>query len=176
MAGLVFGLVSALSANAEGEQTNFHSFTAPALEGGLLALEQFEGKAVLVVNTASLCGFTPQYSALQNLHETYEDQGFAVLAVPSNSFRQELSSSEDVAEFCDVQFGLTFPMTDILPVTGRNAHDLFQWLADEGARPRWNFHKFLIAADGSLVRDWPSQVSPDNPRLRGTIEAHLPSG
>lgn len=150
------------------------SVTVDTIEGQPLDLAEYAGKTVLVVNTASRCGFTPQYEALQALQDSYGDRGFTVLAVPSNSFRQELSSSEEVAEFCEVHFGTTFPMTDIAPVLGRNAHPVFAWLADQGVRPRWNFHKALIAPDGSVVKDWPSQIKPDSPSVTSAIEANLP--
>lgn len=177
IAAVVLGVGVAWSVTASAQDSaSFHSLEATSLEGAPLPMEAFAGKAVLVVNTASLCGFTPQYSGLQALHEHYAPQGLVVLGVPSNSFRQELESSEDVAEFCEVQFGLTFPMTDIAPVTGRSAHPVFAWLADQGARPRWNFHKFLIGPDGAFIRDWPSHIAPDNAALRRVIEANLPSG
>lgn len=143
------------------------------LDGQALDLSSFAGRSVLVVNTASLCGFTPQYEELQALQERYPPDEFTVLAVPSNSFRQELSSGEEVEAFCEVHFGITFPMTEIAPVIGRNAHPIYRWLAEHGVRPRWNFHKALVSPDGQVIADWPSQISPAHPSVIAAIEEHL---
>ena len=145
------------------------------LEGTETNLTAFAGQAVLLVNTASLCGYTPQYEGLQALHDRFHDLGFTVLAVPSNSFQQELGSDTEVAAFCDVQFGLTFPMTQITDVRGRSAHPLYQWLRSEGVRPRWNFHKALIGPTGEVIAQWPSHIPPEHPALLRAIESALPS-
>lgn len=146
----------------------------PSIDGGMIALDALKGRPILVVNTASRCGFTNQLAGLQMLHETYGEAGLFVLAVPSNDFRQELKDAESVKEFCDINYGLTLPMTDITPVRGRKAHPLYKWLAQaHGVRPRWNFHKVLIGADRSAVKDWPAAVRPDAPRLLQAIEQSL---
>lgn len=150
-------------------------FTFPSIDGGTIDLADFAGRPVLVSNTASLCAFTPQYDALQALHDRYRDRGLVVLAVPSDSFRQELGSAEAVREFCELTFGLDLPMTDITEVRGRGAHPFYRWLADtHGVAPAWNFAKVLIGPDGGYVADWGPTVSPTAPEITARIEALLP--
>ena len=152
-----------------------HGFTFTGLDGTPLDLEQWRGQPVLVVNTASLCGFTRQYGDMQRLHETYADQGLVVLAVPSDDFHQELASNEDVADFCRVQTRLTFPITQITAVTGPEAHPFFQWLAREhGHVPRWNFNKTLIGPDGGVLGFWGSGTRPTARAITRQIRAALP--
>ena len=147
--------------------------TFASIDGGSLAIEDWIGQPILVVNTASRCGFTQQYDDLQTLYETYQDRGLVVLAVPSDDFRQELSSNEDVKDFCEVNFGLTIPMTEISSVRGRDAHPLYQSLRQAGFEPRWNFYKALIGPDGTLVEGWGSTTSPLAPKVTRRIEALL---
>lgn len=143
------------------------------LAGDRLALEDWRGRAVLVTNTASLCGFTPQYADLQALADRYGDR-LVVLAVPSDDFNQELGSNAEVAEFCETVFGLTIPMTVITPVRGADAHPFYRWLAQaHGIVPQWNFHKVLIGPDGAVLGDWPSSVRPTDRAIRRAIEAAL---
>ena len=123
--------------------TQVASFEFESIDGGKIDLSEFQGKPVLIVNTASRCGFTGQLEGMQKLHETYGPKGLVVLAVPSNDFRQELKSGEDVKEFCEVTYGLTLPMTDITSVKGDKAHPFYKWLQREhGFTPRWNFYLF----------------------------------
>lgn len=150
------------------------AFEFEAIEGGIIDLDALRGRAVLVVNTASRCGFTDQYEGLQALHETYGDRGLTVIAVPSDDFRQELDSSAEVAEFCEVTYGLTLPMTVITPVKGRDAHPFYAWLADQGATPRWNFNKALLDTEGRLVAFEGSNTRPRAPRMTRAIESVLP--
>lgn len=151
------------------------AFEFDALEGGTIDLDDLRGRAVLVVNTASLCGFTDQYGALQTLHETYADAGLTVIGVPSDDFRQELGSEEEVAEFCEANYGLTIPLTTITRVRGPQAHPFYRWLADaHGEVPDWNFNKALIDASGSLVAFEGAGTRPGSPRMIRAIEAVLP--
>ena len=144
------------------------------LDGTRIDLDAKRGQPVLVVNTASLCGFTRQYAELQELHERYGPRGLVVLAVPSDDFRQELGSNDEVAEFCEVQFGLTIPIARITPVLGPDAHPFYRWLADEhGLRPRWNFNKALIGPDGTLVDFWGAATHPTARPIRRAIESAL---
>ena len=145
----------------------------PSIDGGTLAIEDWRGKPVLVVNTASLCGFTPQYEELQALHDAYAEDGLVVLAVPSNDFRQELASAEEVKDFCEVNFDLTIPMTDITTVVGRDAHPFYAALHDKGFVPRWNFNKVLIGPDGELVDSWGALTKPTSRKITRRIEAIL---
>lgn len=151
------------------------AFEFDALEGGAIDLDALKGRAVLVVNTASLCGFTDQYTGLQTLHETYGDAGLTVIGVPSDDFRQELGSEEDVAEFCEVNYGLTIPLTTITPVTGDRAHPFYAWLAEShGAQPTWNFNKALLDPTGALVAFEGAGTRPGSPKMIRAIEAVLP--
>ena len=148
-----------------------------SIDGGTLSLSDWAGQPVLVVNTASRCGFTPQYDGLQALYDRYRDRGLVILAVPSNDFRQELASDEDVKEFCEVNFALDIPMTTITPVLGSGAHPFYRWLAEaEGWAPRWNFNKVLLAPDGSVAGTWGSTTRPQSQALTRKIEALLPPG
>ena len=129
------------------------TFRFESIDGGSYDLADWRGRPVLVVNTASLCGYTPQYDELQALHEEYGPRGLVVLAVPSDDFRQELSSDEAVAEFCEVNFNLTLPMTTITSVRGSGAHPFYRWLRDtHGFEPGWNFNKVLLDGEGQLVQ------------------------
>lgn len=144
------------------------------IDGGTLALDQWTGQPVLVVNTASQCGFTDQYADLQKLYDTYRDRGLVVLAVPSDDFNQELASNEEVKEFCEIQFGLDLPMTGITPVKGEAAHPFYRSLRrDEGFVPRWNFNKVLLSPDGEVVATFGSTARPMSATITRQIEALL---
>lgn len=145
-----------------------------SIDGGTLALEDWKGQPVLVVNTASRCGFTKQYDGLQKLYDRYRDAGLVVLAVPSNDFRQELSTDEEVKSFCEVQFGLDIPMTSITHVKGTKAHPFYASLkAEAGFEPKWNFNKVLIGPDGALVATYDSRTRPLSGKITRDIEALL---
>jgi glutathione peroxidase len=174
------GLVSAQPIPAAMAKMNSaFDFDFRSLEGGDLALDQYRGKTVLVVNVASECGFTPQYRGLQKLWQDYRDRGLVILGVPSNDFgAQEPGSATEIQQFCELNYGVDFPLTEKVAVTGAGAHPLYKWfefkLGDDG-RPRWNFHKYLIAPDGQVVGGFSSRVAPDDAKLIKAIEAHLPA-
>ena len=131
----------------------------------------YSGKVVLVVNTASKCGNTPQYEGLEKLYQEYEDAGLVVLGFPSNDFAQEKSSNQDIAEFCENTFGVKFPMLAASSVKGPQANPFFKHLIAQGATPpRWNFYKYLIGKDGKVVASYGSTTSPQDPRLIRQIE------
>lgn len=145
-----------------------------SIDGGTVSVADFAGRPVLVANTASMCGYTPQYEGLQDLYDTYRARGLVVLAVPSDDFRQELSSAEEVKEFCAVNFGLDLPMTDITHVKGPDAHPFFAWVKEQtGFVPKWNFNKVLIDGQGRVAGTWPSGVEPMSSDIRGAVEAAL---
>jgi len=151
------------------------------LQGKPLELGQFRDSAVLVVNVASRCGLTPQYTALEALHERYADRGFSVLGVPCNQFAgQEPGTAEEIAEFCSTTYGVTFPMTEKVEVNGDGRHPLYQELVDtpdaEGYAGdiRWNFEKFLVGPDGTVRARFSPPTSPDAPDVAAAIEAALP--
>lgn len=136
---------------------------------------QFGGQPLLVVNTASHCGFTRQFEGLQTLYSDYHERGLNVLGVPSNDFRQEARDEEKTASVCYLDYGVTFTMTSPQRVRGRAAHPLFRYLAEEsGSAPRWNFYKYLLDADGNVVDVFSSRVAPDDARLIEAIERVLP--
>jgi len=152
-----------------------HEFEFQSIDGEQLPMLQFKGKAVLVVNTASFCGYTPQYEGLQSLWESYKDQGLIVLGVPSNDFgRQEPGSNSEIKDFCQTNFSVNFPMTSKQRVKGNDAHPFFRWASDEKGAPRWNFHKYLLAPDGSLINAYSSRIEPMSPKIRSAIEGVLP--
>jgi glutathione peroxidase len=157
--------------------TNAHSFSFKSIEGKPLKMADFKGKAVLVVNTASKCGLTPQYKGLEALWKSYKDKGLVVLGVPSNDFgAQEPGTEAEVKEFCEVRYGVDFPLTSKEHVIGGSAHPMYQWIAKElgeASVPRWNFHKYLIAKDGSIVGVFGSRVEPDAAELKQAIDTAL---
>lgn len=157
------------TAQAEGIAGRFTS-----IDGGTIALENWRGQPILVVNTASRCAYTNQYDGLQALYDRYKSRGLVVLAVPSDDFRQELGSSDEVKEFCEMNFDLTLPMTQITPVRGGNAHPFFKAVeAGTGFVPRWNFNKILIGPDGQVVQTWGSGTRPNSRAITRRIEAFL---
>ncbi len=144
------------------------------IDGGTFALADFSGQPVLVVNTASQCGFTGQYAGLQKLYDTYRDQGLVVVAIPSDDFNQELSDNEKVKEFCEVQFGLDLPMAGITHIKGKSAHPFYASLRDKiGFAPAWNFNKVLISPEGEVVKTWGSSARPMSSTITNQIEALL---
>jgi len=138
------------------------------------SLCQYAGKVVLVVNTASYCGFTGQYKGLEELYARYKDKGLVVLGFPSNDFAQEKGSNKEIADFCENTFGVKFPMFAKSSVKGPEASPLYQQLAQlSGTAPRWNFHKYLLGRDGKLVDNYSSLTGPDNKGLVRAIEQQL---
>lgn len=155
-----------------------HSFKFKGIDGGDLALSNYQGRPVLVVNTASECGFTPQYADLQELWRRYRDRGLMVLGVPSNDFgAQEPASEPEIKTFCEARFQVDFPLTAKQKVIGGDAHPFYRWVVEEfgeTAAPRWNFHKYLIGPDGELSNLWPSKVGPLDPEVVRAVEELLP--
>ncbi|MBK1667888.1 glutathione peroxidase [Rhodovibrio sodomensis] len=166
-------------AAADGAAASAHAFSFTSIAGAELDLSRYAGQPILLVNTASRCGYTDQYADLETLWDRYRDQGLVVIAVPSNDFRQELGSEQAVKQFCEATFDISFPMTGISHVSGQDAHPLYQWLGRKlGAqgRPRWNFHKVLIDPRGQPVGGWRSGVRPTDDAIVSRIERLLPSG
>ena len=158
-------------------QHNAHSFNFTSITGQDFPLSAYHGQVLLIVNTASRCGFTPQYDGLQALYERYQGQGLTVIGVPSDDFgKQELANEAAIAEFCEVNFNIEFPLMAKTSVKGASAHPFYQWAGEQTGmvgRPRWNFHKFLIGRDGEIA-DWFSSVtSPDSAKLTKAVEAAL---
>ena len=151
----------------------FYDFNIESINGELINFKEYKNKAVLVVNTASYCGFTNQYQELQELWDNYKSKGLVVLGVPSNSFNQEKKNNDEVKEFCEVNFNINFPLTTITEVKGDNAHDLFKWAKNnhgKSAIPKWNFHKILINKEGKVEDTFTSFTNPMSKKLVGKIE------
>lgn len=144
------------------------------IDGGTLKLSDWAGQPVLVVNTASHCGFSNQYTDLQALYDRYRDQGLVVLAVPSDDFNQELDSNSEVKDYCELTYGIDLPMTGITSVKGASAHPFYASLkAEEGFTPSWNFNKVLLSPQGEVVATYPSQIKPSSARIISQVEALL---
>jgi glutathione peroxidase len=163
-----------LIAAAPARQTG-HDFRFEAIEGGEINLADWRGKPMLVVNTASFCGFAKQFEALQALHERYGPRGLLVLGVPSNDFNQENADRNAIKDFCESTWGVQFPMTAPVHVKGAAAHPFFAWAAAQpgGAVPRWNFFKFLVGRNGRLLHAFPSATEPDSASMRQALGAAL---
>jgi glutathione peroxidase len=156
---------------------NAHQFTLTRIDGRPMPMSQFRGKVVLLVNTASMCGFTPQYEGLQKLHSAMAPRGFTVIGVPSGDFGgQEHGDNARIKEFCETTFGINFPMSEKSVVKGEDAIPIYRWARANLAannEPRWNFHKFLIGKDGRIIAGFGSRTTPDDPALRAAIERAL---
>jgi glutathione peroxidase len=157
---------------------NAHHFEFTSIDDEKLPLDAWRGQPVLVVNTASYCGYTPQYRDLEALWRRYRDRGLIVLGVPSNDFgQQEPGSAAEIKQFCETNYNVDFPLAQKCRVIGGEAHPFYRWIAEslgEAGVPRWNFHKYLIAPDGELAGVWPTSVSPADPRITGEIDKLLP--
>lgn len=158
---------------------NLFEYNFKSLQGLPMSMDRFRNQPVLIANTASECGYTPQYAKLQQLHNDYGQSGLVVIGIPSNDFgEQEPGDEEQIAEFCSANYGVTFPMTAKYPVTGIGAHPLFRDLSQEfgpDITPRWNFHKYLFDRKGQLVEHWPSKVEPDDEAVTHVITRNLQS-
>ena len=155
---------------------SFHDFSIESISGGDIVLADYKDKVVLLVNTASQCGFTPQYAGLQKIYDRYKDDGFVVLGVPSDDFNQELSNDDDVKKFCEIRYGVNFPLTSIQKIKGESAHPLYKWISGNTSvigQPRWNFHKYLISKEGQIVNWFSSMTSPTSDGLLKQIEQAL---
>ena len=154
----------------------FYDFKINSISGEVIDLNDFKDKPVLVVNTASYCGFTKQYEDMQELWERYQDKGLIVLGIPSNSFNQEKKNNGDVKEFCEVNFNINFPLTEITNVKGDDAHDIYKWAKEnfgKSAVPKWNFYKILINKEGKIEDTYASLVNPTSKKIINKVESLL---
>ena len=160
-------LVAAALFVSPAQAQNMPDFTFDSLDGGVLYFSDFTGQTLLIVNTASFCGFTPQYEALQALDDARPD--VTVIGLPTDDFgQQEHDTNAQVAAFCELTYGITFPMSEIVTTRGPAAHPFFAWARDTGgaaAQPRWNFHKWVISADGTLVASFGASATPDSAQI-----------
>ena len=164
------------NSSAENYEKVFYDFKIESISGETIDFNKYKNKVVLIVNTASYCGFTKQYSELQELWDQYRSKGLIVFGVPSNSFNQEKKNDEDVKKFCEVNFNISFPLSSITEVKGQNVHELFKWAADnygKSAIPKWNFHKILINKEGKVENTYSSFTKPLSNKIITKIESIL---
>ena len=157
-------------------EKKFHDLSIESISGETINFSDYKNKVVLIVNTASYCGFTKQYDELQELWDLYKTKGLIVLGVPSNSFNQEKKNNAEVKEFCDVNFNISFPLTAITEVKGEKTHELFKWAKDnhgKSAIPKWNFHKILINKEGKVEDTFASFTNPMSKKILKKIEKIL---
>ena len=154
---------------------SFYALSTSRLNGQPVDLKEYAGKVALVVNTASKCGFTPQYKGLQELYTDLSPRGFVILGFPSNDFGgQEPGTAEEIKSFCELNYKVTFPMfTKVVTKAGPDQSPIYTWLGQSGNLPQWNFSKYVIGKDGHIVAFFPSKVTPDAPELRAAIESAL---
>ena len=156
---------------------NLYKFTLKTIDGKPMPMAQYKGKVVLLVNTASMCGFTPQYEGLQQLHDSYKAKGFTVVGVPSGDFGgQELGTNSEVKQFCESKFGIKFPMAEKSVVKGPKAIPVYKWAAatlGDASTPQWNFHKYLVGKDGKLIAAFGSRTTPLSPEVTGAVTKAL---
>ena len=170
LALIMFFFKSSVTANYE---KVFFDLKIEDISGEIIELNKYKNKVILLVNTASYCGFTKQYDELQTLWELYEPKGLIVIGVPSNSFNQEKTNNSEVKEFCEVNFNITFPLTSITEVKGEKAHEIFKWAKDnygKSAIPKWNFHKILINKEGKVEDTFSSLTKPLSKKIINKIE------
>ncbi len=174
---LVSLMLAALAGPASAQQCPAllqHELPKLRSKGTIDLCEAFKGKALVVVNTASFCGFAPQFKGLEALYQRYKDEGLVVLGVPSDDFFQESDDETETAKVCYVNYGVTFPMTQTQPVRGSDATPLFKELAEQaGGAPRWNFYKYVVDRDGKVVDYFSSKVKPDDPELISAVRKAL---
>lgn len=159
---------------------NIYDFTMDDIAGNPVALKDFAGKVVMIVNTASKCGFTYQYDGLEELYQTYKDQGLVILGFPANDFlSQEPGTNEEIAEFCRINYGVTFPLFSKISVKGKNIHPLYEYLTSKETNPEfsgkitWNFNKFLISREGQIINRFSSKQKPLSDKIVEAIEEAL---
>ena len=150
-----------------------YNFKFNGIDGNQINLADYQNKVLVVVNVASRCGFTPQYSDLQKVWEDYKDKNVIIIGVPTNNFKQEPGSNKEIKDFCETNFNINFPMTEKIDVIGKNAHPFFKWARENygnGAIPKWNFHKIIVGKDGKVANTFSSITRPSSEKFRKAIE------
>ncbi len=168
--------VQEINATEQVKQSIYNeNFTFQSIDGGKIELLDFKGNAILISNTASFCGFTNQYKEFQELYDKYGSKGLTLIAIPSDDFMQEYDNNEEVKDFCETNFGITFPISEITKVIGKDAHPFYKWLdASMGYKPRWNFNKILISPEGKVEKFFGSTSKPNSEKFQKSIEDLLP--
>ena len=165
---IMYSIINGTSAK---ENESLYDFSFKDIDGNQVNLEKFTGKPILIVNTASRCGFTPQYANLQNLFLEYKDTDLTIIATTSNSFAQEYNDIEDIKKICLVNYGVGFVTSSPMNVKGDDAHPIYNWINEKyNESPRWNFFKFLFNRNGKLVETWSSITKPDSPKITKKID------
>ena len=165
---IMLNLKNTLLAN---ETVNLYDFSFEDIDGNQVNLENFDGKPILIVNTASRCGFTPQYADLQNLFLNYKNSDLTIIATTSNSFNQEYLDTEDIKQICLVNYGVGFVTSSPMDVKGSNAHPIYAWIEKEyNEKPKWNFYKYLYDRNGQLIKSWSSMTKPDSSKITNQID------
>ena len=168
---LMFSFFSKVMA---GSNSTAYNYEFNSIDGDLIKLSQYKGKVIVVVNVASRCGYTPQYEDLQTLWSEYKSKDLVVLGVPTNNFRQEPGNNKEIKNFCETNFGITFPMTEKINVIGNNSHPFYKWARKDygiGAIPKWNFHKIIIGKDGKVAETFSSITKPSSKKFIKVIES-----
>jgi len=176
----LLGCIFLLGASVMAADKNVYEFTLNSIDGQAAPLAAYKGKVVMLVNVASRCGFTPQYSALETVYEKYKDRGFVIVGIPANNFAgQEPGSNQEIKTFCTTKYHVSFPMMSKVSVKGNDKDPLYQFLTDKSANPqtggdiKWNFTKFLIGPDGRVITRFEPDVTPDAPQVTAAIEKAL---
>ena len=174
---IIFNLLNFNIIGNSMENKTFYDFELELITGETISLDKYEGKAILLVNVASKCGFTKQYTDLQNLWQKYREKNLIVLGVPSNQFgSQEPGSNDEIKDFCEINFNINFPMSSKYDVKGENAHNIYKWAKDtygKSAVPKWNFHKILINKEGKIQATYSSLTNPTSKKITNEIEKIL---
>ena len=171
----MFSFFSKVTAETNGTA---YDFEFNSIDGDLIKLSQYKDKVIVVVNVASRCGYTPQYEDLQRLWTEYKSRNLVVLGIPTNNFRQEPGNNKEIKDFCETNFGITFPMTEKTNVIGGNSHPFYKWARKDygiGAIPKWNFHKIIIGKDGKVAETFTSITNPSSKRFINFIEDQIKS-
>ena len=170
---LMFSFFNKASANYN---NLVYDYEFTSIDGDIIKLSDYKNKVVVIVNVASRCGYTPQYEDLQSLWSMYKEQGLVIIGVPTNNFRQEPGSNKEIKDFCETNFGISFPMTEKVDVLGKNAHPFYKWAKDNhgvSAIPKWNFHKIIIGRNGKVADTFASFTKPNSKKFLKVIEDQI---
>ena len=170
---IIFMIFSFLNSAKSYQGKSIYDFNFKGINGEAIQMEEFKNNVIIVVNVASRCGYTPQYEDLQELWSQYKSKNLVVLGIPTNNFRQEPGNNKEIKDFCETNFGITFPMTEKINVIGNNSHPFYKWARKDygiGAIPKWNFHKIVIGKNGKVAETFSSITKPSSKKFKKTIE------
>ena len=170
---IVLCMIGFFTSSSAENNKNAYDFQFTGIDGSLINLNDYKNKVIVVVNVASRCGYTPQYENLQSLWSEYQNKNLVVIGVPTNNFRQEPGSNKEIKDFCETNFGITFPMTEKISVIGSNSHPFYTWARKDfgiGAIPKWNFHKIIIGKNGRVAKTFSSITKPNSKKFIEVIE------